>query len=381
MALIDRIKYDGSPDVLVWKYPKDNITLGAQLIVNESQDALFFRGGQALDLFPPGTYTLSTNNLPVLQKLVDLPFGGQTPFSAEVYFVNRVARLDYKWGTRTPIAIEDPKYGVLLNIGCFGQFGLRVLDSRTLITQLVGTASSWDANSVLEYFRGVIITRVKDSVAKAVVQKGISVVGITAYVDELSEMVEYRLRDEFAKYGLELLKFFITSINVPDEEIAKLQKGAFARLEIDQLGDARYQMKRSLEVLETAAGNPGTAGSLMAGGIGLGMGAQFGAAFAQVGQTVAPRLNAAPPSPSLTPTTAVAAVQQVPAPTAAPLPASDATPALAAGTCASCKASLPPDAKFCTECGTKVATAKVCAQCGNSVAAGSKFCGECGAKA
>ena len=256
MALIDRIKYDGSPDVLVWKYPKDNITLGAQLIVNESQEALFFRGGQALDLFPPGTYTLSTNNLPVLQKLVDLPFGGQTPFSAEVYFVNRVARLDYKWGTRTPIAIEDPKYGVLLNIGCFGQFGLRVLDSRTLITQLVGTASSWDANSVLEYFRGVIITRVKDSVAKAVVQKGISVVGITAYVDELSEMVEYRLRDEFAKYGLELLKFFITSINVPDEEVAKLQKGAFARLEIDQLGDARYQMKRSLEVLEAAAGNP-----------------------------------------------------------------------------------------------------------------------------
>jgi membrane protease subunit (stomatin/prohibitin family) len=372
MALIDRIKYDGPPDVLVWKYPKDNITLGAQLIVNESQDALFFRGGQALDLFPPGTYTLSTNNLPLLQKLVDLPFGGQTPFSAEVYFTNRVARLDYKWGTRTPISVEDPKYGVLLNIGCFGQFGLRVLDSRTLITQLVGTSSSWDANSVLEYFRGVIITRVKDSVAKAVVQKGISVVNINAYVDELSEIAEYRLRDEFAKYGLELLKFFITSINVPDEEIAKLQKGAFARLEIDQLGDARYQMKRSLEVLETAAGNAGTAGSLMAGGIGLGMGTQLGAAFAQAGQSVAPRLNAAPLAP---PTPAPASVQ--PAPSLQP---SQATPVLAAGTCASCAAPLAPDAKFCTECGTKVNVARSCAQCGAALIAGSKFCGECGAK-
>jgi membrane protease subunit (stomatin/prohibitin family) len=376
MALIDRIKYDGSPDVLVWKYPKDNITLGAQLIVNESQEALFFRGGQALDLFPPGTYTLSTNNLPLLQKLVDLPFGGQTPFSAEVYFVNRVARLDYKWGTRTPIAIEDPKYGVLLNIGCFGQFGLRVLDSRTLITQLVGTASSWDANTVLEYFRGVIITRVKDSVAKAVVQKGISVVGINAYVDELSEIVEYRLRDEFAKYGLELLKFFITSINVPDDEVAKLQKGAFARLEIDQLGDARYQMKRSLEVLETAAGNPGVAGSLMAGGIGLGMGTQIGAAFAQAGQTVTPRLNAAPGPAALTPPPAP--VQQT-AQAPVTLPANQATPALAAGTCASCNSPLASDAKFCTECGTKVA-AKSCGQCGTAVVAGNKFCGECGAK-
>ena len=376
MALIDRIKYDGSPDVLVWKYPKDNITLGAQLIVNESQEALFFRGGQALDLFPPGTYTLSTNNLPLLQKLVDLPFGGQTPFSAEVFFVNRVARLDYKWGTRTPIAVEDPKYGVLLNIGCFGQFGLRVLDARTLITQLVGTASSWDANAVLEYFRGVIITRVKDSVAKAVVQKGISVVGITAYVDELSEIVEYRLRDEFAKYGLELLKFFITSINVPDDEVAKLQKGAFARLEIDQLGDARYQMKRSLEVLEAAAGNPGAAGSLMAGGIGIGMGTQLGAAFAQAGQTVAPRLNAAAPAPA-----PQALAPSVPAlQTPASLASREATPALAAGTCAACKAPLASDAKFCTECGTKV-NAKSCSQCGTTLPAGSKFCGECGAKA
>ena len=371
MALVDRIKYDGPPDVLVWKYPKDNITLGAQLIVNESQEALFFRGGQALDLFPPGTYTLSTNNLPILQKLVDLPFGGQTPFSAEVYYVNRVARLDYKWGTRTPIAIEDPKYGVLLNLGCFGQFGLRVLDSRTLITQLVGTSSSWDANSVLEYFRGVIITRVKDSVAKAVVQKGISVVGINAYVDELSEIAEYRLRDEFAKYGLELLKFFITSINVPDEEIAKLQKGAFARLEIDQLGDARYQMKRSLEVLEAAAGNPGAAGTLMSGGIGLGMGSQLAGAFAQAGQTVAPQLNAGPGAPSLTP-------PQPAAPAA--LPGNQATPAFSAGTCSACKATLPTDAKFCTECGTKVSTAKHCGQCGATIAAGNKFCGECGTK-
>ena len=373
MALIDRIKYDGPPDVLVWKYPKDNITLGAQLIVHESQEALFFKGGQALDLFPPGTYTLATNNLPVLQKLVNLPFGGDTPFSAEIYYINRVARLDYKWGTRSPIPVEDPKYGVLLNIGCFGQFGLRVADSRTLVTQLAGTLPHFDGDTVLDYFRGVILTRVKDQVAKVVIQKQISVTSITAYMDEISELIELRLRDEFAKYGLELLKFFVTSINVPDEEIAKIQKGAFARLEIDQLGDGRYQMKRSLEVMEAAANNAGAAGTLMAGGVGLGLGAQMAGAFAHGGQGIAPQLQAAVPPPAVQ----APAQSQLPPPLA---PAPQLVPAAAHTTvhttCTKCSASLVPNSKFCAECGTKVAS--TCTQCGAELPQAGKFCPECG---
>jgi membrane protease subunit (stomatin/prohibitin family) len=373
MALIDRIKYDGPPDVLVWKYPKDNITLGAQLIVHESQEALFFKGGQALDLFPPGTYTLATNNLPVLQKFVNLPFGGDTPFSAEIYYVNRVARLDYKWGTRSPIPIEDPKYGVLLNVGCFGQFGLRVADSRTLVTQLSGTLPRFDGDTVLEYFRGVILTRVKDQVAKVVIQKGISVTSITAYIDELSEVIELRLRDEFAKYGLELLKFFVTSINVPDEEIAKIQKGAFARLEIDQLGDGRFQMKRSLEIMEAAANNQGAAGTLMAGGVGLGLGAQMAGAFAHGGQGIAPQLQSAAPAPPPAIQAPIAAPPQLP-------PPPDVAPALtnaAPASCAKCNAPLAPNSKFCAECGTKVSLN--CGQCGALLPPTGKFCPECGA--
>ena len=188
MALIDRIKYDGPPNTLVWKYHRessskdDNITMGAQLIVNESQEALFFKGGQALDLFGPGTYTISTKNLPLLQKLVNLPFGGDTPFTAEIFFINKTSRLDYKWGTPSPIPIEDPKYKALISIGCFGQFGLRISDSRLFVTQIVGTMPVWDGNAVLDYFRGVILTRVKDTVAKFLVQKNISIASITAYL-------------------------------------------------------------------------------------------------------------------------------------------------------------------------------------------------------
>ncbi|MCX5753121.1 MAG: SPFH domain-containing protein, partial [Candidatus Krumholzibacteria bacterium] len=284
MAIVDRIKHEFQPDQLVWKYEKDNITMGAQVIVNESQEALFFKGGQALDLLGPGTHTLSTKNLPLLQKLVNLPFGSETPFAAEVFMINKVARLDYKWGTRTPIPVEDPKYKVLISVGCNGQFGLRVSDSRVFVTQIVGTMPEWRGGAILSYFQGVIVTRVKDAVAKFVIQQNISVASITGYIDAISQIVEERLREEFAKYGLELLKFFIQTISIPDEELKRIQKGAFDRLEIDQLGDNRYQMKRSLDVLQTAADNPGTPGSLMSAGIGLGVGAQMAGSFSHIAQ-------------------------------------------------------------------------------------------------
>jgi len=112
MAIIDRIKFEGTPETLVWKFPKDNIVKGAQLIVNESQEAVFFKNGQALDIFGAGVHSLDSSNIPLLQKFINLPFGGETPFSAEVIFVNKVAKLDYKWGTKSPIPIEDPRYRV-----------------------------------------------------------------------------------------------------------------------------------------------------------------------------------------------------------------------------------------------------------------------------
>lgn len=128
MAIIDRIKYDGNSNGSQWlihKCPSEQFVLGSQLIVNQGQEALFFKGGEALDLFGPGTHTLSTGNLPILDKLVNLPFGGKTPFSAEVYYINKTANLDMKWGTSTPIPLEDPKYGLILNVGARGQYGIQ----------------------------------------------------------------------------------------------------------------------------------------------------------------------------------------------------------------------------------------------------------------
>jgi membrane protease subunit (stomatin/prohibitin family) len=357
MALLDRIKFDGTPELLVWKYPKENIVLGSQLIVNESQEAVFFKDGQALDIFGPGATTLHTNNIPLLQKLVNLPFGGETPFAAEVFFVNKVSKLNYKWGTQSPIPVQDPKYNVLISVGAYGQYGLKIIDSRAFVTQLVGTMPVWDSGKVADYFKGLVITKVKDSIAKYVVRKGISIVELSAFLDELSTFATDAIREELNRFGIELLNFFVTSINIPDEETKKIQEGQFQRLQMDQLGDERYQRMRSLDVLETAAGNPGATGTLMAGGLGLGMG------VAMMGQA-----NALSQGPGAVPP------PQPSAPAGGP---AGGTPV--GGTpCPKCGTALPPGAKFCTQCGFQFPAAAKCPHCGADAPAGAKFCAACG---
>jgi membrane protease subunit (stomatin/prohibitin family) len=351
MALLDRIKFDGSPELLVWKYPKENIVLGSQLIVNESQEAIFFKNGQALDLFGPGAVTLHTNNIPLLQKLVNLPFGGDTPFAAEIFYVNKVAKLNYKWGTQSPIPVQDPKYNVLISVGAYGQYGLKVVDSRLFVTQLVGTMPVWDSGKVADYFKGLIITKVKDSIAKYVVRKGISIVELSAFLDELSTFATDAIRDELNRFGIELINFFVTSISIPDDEMKKIQSGQFQRLQMDQLGDERYQRMRSLDVLETAAGNPGATGTLMAGGLGLGMGVTMMNQAAALGQGPG---QVPPPHPAGAP------------------PQGPSAP------CPKCGASLPLGAKFCTQCGAQFPTTAKCPSCGTDVPTGAKFCASCG---
>jgi len=345
MALLDRIKFDGSPDTMVWKYPKDNIVFGSQLIVNQSQEAIFFKDGRALDVFGPGVHTIESNNIPLLQKLINLPFGKQTPFAAEVFFVNRVSRLDYKWGTLTPIPVEDPKYRTLISVGAFGQFGLKINDSRTFVTTIVGTMPVWDGNRVTDYFRGLILTRTKENIAKFLVQRNISIVELTAYLDELSKTAEDAIREEFARFGLDLLNFFISSITIPDEETKRIQKGQFERVEMDQLGDERYQRMRSLDVMQGAATNPGAPGTLLAGGMGLGMGVQM---MSQAGQ--------------MTKQTAQVATQ----------------PAQATIECQKCKTKSPTNAKFCGQCGEAFAPLAKCPSCGVEISGGARFCNQCG---
>jgi membrane protease subunit (stomatin/prohibitin family) len=136
MAIMQVVKYDGMRDVFAYKYPHDSLSTWSKVIVNETQEAILYKGGQALDWFWPGSHTLETANIPLLRSVANIPHGGKSPFSAEVWFVNKAHFLDIKWGTPTPIQIKDPEYGIFIPLRGFGQFGMKVSDSKKFLTTL-----------------------------------------------------------------------------------------------------------------------------------------------------------------------------------------------------------------------------------------------------
>ena len=380
MAILDVIKFGGlaSRDWLVYKHPKDSITLGSQLIVGEGQVAIFVKGGAVCDVFTPGTYTLSTNNLPLLQGIINLPFGGKTPFSAEIYYINTVTKLDLAWGTSDPIQLIDPKYHVRLRIRAFGQVGMKIADYAGFLRELIGSLNSSDVvryTKVLDFYKGILVTKVKSIIADIIIHDQISALEIAAQLDDISQRAQQILSPEFGKFGMQLINFFVKSINFPEEDFETINKILEDKAAFDIMGDSRYATKRSFDVYEGAATNQnGVAGAFAAGGIGLGAGAAIAG-------------NVQP----------AASVMQAPAPEAAYCPACHAAnkqgakfcnscgasmtqpePKPTGRTCPGCGAAVPDGSKFCTECGMSLQP-PVCA-CGATLEPGSKFCNQCGRK-
>lgn len=244
-------------------------------------------------------HTLSTENLPVLRTLIGVPFGGKSPFTAEVWFVNRVTNLDVRWGTPDAIQLQDPKYGVMVPVRAFGQYGIRITDPKKFLLKLVGTLPGFDSDTLAEYFRGVFITRIKTEIANAITRAGISVLEISTQLEALSSALKASLSTEMAEYGVGLAQFNIHSINVPEEDPAvKSLKAALAkRAEMGIIGFT-YQQERSFNVMETAAGNEGAAGSVLGAGLGLGMGVGMGPALGQSYSQLATQIQPQAPAPS-----------------------------------------------------------------------------------
>lgn len=351
MAIVEVVKYDGSPDVFAWKYPNSELGTWTQLIVNETQEAILFKGGKVCDVFGAGRHTLSTENIPILRNVVNLPFGGRSPFTAEVWFINKVFSLDIKWGTSTPIQLQDPKYKVFVPVRGFGQFGIRIEDSQKLLMKLVGTLPQLDKSNILKYFRGVYLTKAKDAIASYLVHKNISVLEINAYLEEISAFLQERMAPLFAEYGIGLTSFYVNDINVPEEDdgVKQLKKALAKRAEMDIVGYS-YQQERSFDTLEGAATNPNSMqGGLMGAGIGLGMGMGVGGTMGQQFGNLAHNIN-------------IAETKK----------------------CPQCNASMDQAARFCGCCGFDTQTTQKkkdaiqCSACGAELKKGSKFCVECG---
>jgi membrane protease subunit (stomatin/prohibitin family) len=300
VAVIDRIKWDGSPDVFAWKFPSEELATWSQLIVNESQEAFLVRGGVYEGPFPAGRHTLETENLPLLRGVLGIPYGGKSPFSAEVWFVNRVTNLALLWGTAEPIQLQDPKYNILVPVRANGQYGIRISDPKKFLLKLVGTLRVFDANNVKTYFAGVLGSRINQEIASAIVSRRISVLEASAYIDELSNQMRAALVPVFDDYGINLTQFNIRSINLPEEDpsVKKLKKALSERAELDILG-TNFQQASSFGVLNTAAGNQGIAGTVMGAGMGLGIGAGIGGGLGQSMSTIANVMSTSTPAPSV----------------------------------------------------------------------------------
>ena len=352
MAIVDVLKFDSDASILAWRHPNTELSTWTQLIVNESQEAVLLKNGQICDIFGPGHHKLTTDNIPILQKFVNIPFGGRSPFSAEVWFINKAFALDIKWGTTTPIQVQDPKYGVFVPLRAFGQFGIQIEDSKRFLTKLVGTMKFFNAQTLTEYFKGLYVTRVKDRLSSCLVDSKISILEINSHLDEISYALNEQLQNEFAEFGINVHSFFVNDISVPENDpaVKKLKEALAKKAEMDILG-FNYQQERTFDTLNTAAGNQGAAGGVMGAGLGAGLGFGIGGA---VGNVVGSMGN-------------VLSTQE------------------STKECPSCHAKIPVSTKFCSECGanTQKAAASVelkCSVCGASYAAGAKFCPDCGNK-
>ena len=164
MAIIDLVKWNGNPSILAWRFPSDQLSTWTQLIVNETQEAYVVKEGVYQGPFGPGRHTLDTENIPLLTSLMGLPFGGKSPFTAEVWFVNRATNLDIKWGTPDPIQLQDPKYQLMVPVRAFGQYGVKITDAKKFLLKLVGTLPGFDAATLAEYFKGVFTTKIKSNI-------------------------------------------------------------------------------------------------------------------------------------------------------------------------------------------------------------------------
>ncbi len=383
--IADVIKYEGDNSAFVWKHPCEDFNTASQLIVHESQEAVFFLNGQALDLFGAGRYTLETENIPLLRRFINIPTGGVSAFHCEVYFINKTEQMAIRWGTDSKVQYIEPTYRFPLSIGASGEMALSVENSRKLLVKLVGTERVLERQQLTAYFRGILMTKVKTYMAQTMRENAINIFEIDESLEKFSADIHQRLIPDFLDYGVNLKHFYVTTVVKPDgnpqyEKFKELHFRQYAdiaeaklkqqtavihaqteaqKVVIDSQAQAAkrkqegytYQQERGFDVAQDAARNE-AAGQFSNMGIGLGMMAGVGGTVGgMVGSTVAEAFSGM-------------AVQSQ----------------TENRFCDQCGAELTRNASFCDECGVPQASPDICAKCGFKFVKSGKFCPKCGAK-
>ena len=362
--------FDPSGSQIVHRIPENgsaDIKLGAQLVVQENQSAVFFRDGKALDTFGPGRHTLTTMNVPLLTKLLSIPFGGTSPFQASVVFVARHTFQDLKWGTKEPIAFRDTELR-MVRLRAFGKYSLRVADPQLFVGSVVGTRGIVSTEAVGSFLRDIIVARLNDLLGENLK----TIFDLPAVYDELAAGVKSRVAEDFSKQGLELVDMIVSAITPPEE----VQKMIDERAGMGAIGDMQaYMQFKAAQSMQDAAKQPGgAAGQGMGLGLGIGYGQIMGGALAGSSgpgaagaghtQTV-PCTKCGTANPAGTKFCSNCGAQQQSAQAAATVE------------CPACHAQVQAGNKFCSSCGQSLQP-QPCKQCQSAVPAGSKFCANCG---
>ena len=382
--IADVIKYEGDNSTFIWKHPCEDFNTTTQLIVHESQEAILFSNGLALDLFGPGKHTLETENIPLLGKLINIPPGGESPFHCEVYFINKTEQMAIRWGTDSKVQYIEPTYKFPLSIGASGEMSLSVADSRKLLVKLVGTEPVLDRQRLTAYFRGILMTKIKTFIAQAMKMNAINIFEVDERLESFSTDLRTRLVPIFLDYGVKLNQFYVTTIVKPDgdpqyekfKELHFRQYADIAEAKLDQqtsiihaqtqaqkvVIDSQaqaakrkqegytYQQERSFDVAQDAARNE-SVGQFSNLGIGLGMISGVGSS---IGGTVGGMISDAF--------------------------SGDTTQTAGNKFCDQCGAELSPGAAFCEQCGAPQISLNACKKCGFKFIKPGKFCPRCGAK-
>lgn len=251
--IVDIIKYEGDNSTFIWKYPKEDFNTHSQLIVHEPQEAIFVMNGQALDLFGPGRYTLETQNIPLIGKVMSIPTDGVSPFHCEIYFINKTEQMAIKWGTDSKVQFMEPTYNFPISIGASGELALRVADSRKLLIKLVGTENFLGQQGLMRYFRAVLMTKVKSYIARVIREQKISIFEIDEKLGEISAVLHKMLQPDFLEYGVSLEKFFITVIVKPDGEEAYEKFKTLHFRQYSDIAEAKLRQQTAIIDAQTQA--------------------------------------------------------------------------------------------------------------------------------